>query len=143
MKSGLTIGEVAREAGCSVPTVRYYEEIGLLPSASRRSGGHRVYGLAELKRLTFVRRCRDFGFSVKQVRELLDVARAGTPCSEARDIAALHLRSVQSKLGELRALEASLASFVATCSTTCASGTVEDCTLFEDLRNGAMAGSRG
>lgn len=136
MRSGLSIGEVARESGCSVPTVRYYEEIGLVPNAGRRNGGHRVYDLTDLQRLTFVRRCRDFGFSVKQVRDLLDVARPGTPCSEARDIAASHLRSVRSKLADLQALEASLAGFVATCSTTCAGGTVDDCTLFEDLGTG-------
>ncbi|MBM0169517.1 MerR family DNA-binding protein [Altererythrobacter sp. C41] len=66
-----------------------------------------------------------------------------TPCSEARDIAASHLRSVRSKLAELQALEASLAAFVATCSTTCASGTVDDCTLFDDLDRGPIANRCG
>ena len=138
MKSGISIGEVAREAGCSVSAVRYYEQIGLLPTAGRRSGGHRVYGLADLKRLTFVRRCRDFGFTAKQVKELLDVARAGTPCSEARDIAASQLGCVRSELADIQALEASLTDFVASCSSTCASGTVENCALFEDLGDGTI-----
>lgn len=130
---GLSIGDVARQAKCSVAAVRYYEEVGLLPSASRRSGGHRVYGTVDLNRLSFIRRCRDFGFTVAETRELLAVAKPGTPCVEAREIAAARLRTVRSKLVELQALESSLAGFVRTCSSTCAGGTVEDCTLFDDI----------
>ena len=132
-RPGLSIGEVARQAGCSVPSVRYYEEIGLLPNADRRASGHRVYGTSDLRRIVFIRRCRDHGFSVAQVRELISASAAGTPCAEAREIAALHLRTVRAKLVELQALEGALAGFVLTCSSTCAGGAVEDCTLFDDL----------
>jgi DNA-binding transcriptional MerR regulator len=61
LHNGMTIGRLAAETRCTVPTIRYYEEIGLLPEADRRAGGHRVYGEGDLRRLTFIRRCRDFG----------------------------------------------------------------------------------
>ena len=73
----MNIGDVAEASGLPAKTIRYYEDIGLLPQASRRAGGHRVYGAADLRRLTFIRRCRDFGFPIEQVREL--VALAGSP----------------------------------------------------------------
>jgi len=60
--ASLSIGLLARQAGCSVPTIRYYEEIGLLPVVPRTEGGRRVYGSATVRRLSFIRRCRDFGF---------------------------------------------------------------------------------
>ena len=132
-RSGLSIGEVARQTRCSVPSVRYYEQIGLLPNASRRAGGHRVYASADLVRLSFIRRCRAFGFSVAEIRELLAVSERGTPCAEAREIAAARLQAVQAKLSELRALERSLAGFVRNCDASCDSGLVEDCTLFDDI----------
>jgi len=132
-KSGLAIGEVARRTGCSVASVRYYEQIGLLPNADRRSGGHRVYGMVDLKRLRFIRRSRDFGFSVAEIRELLTVSARGTPCAEARDIAVARLQAVRTKLLELQSLERALAGFVRNCDTTCESGKVEDCTLFDDI----------
>ena len=141
--SGFSIGDVARQAKCSVASVRYYEEIGLLPSASRRPGGHRVYGTVDLKRLSFIRRCRDFGFTVAETRELLAVSSPGTPCADAREIAAARLRTVRSRLIELQALEASLAGFVQNCSSTCEGGTVEDCTLFDDISRSATVNCCG
>ena len=60
--SSISIGVVAKQTGCTVPTIRYYEEIGLLPQAARTESGQRNYGEATLRRLTFIRRCRDFGF---------------------------------------------------------------------------------
>jgi DNA-binding transcriptional MerR regulator len=68
---GLTIGALAERTGCNPPTIRYYEEIGLLPRPGRRASGHRTYSDEDLRRLTFSRRCRDFGFPVGQVRALV------------------------------------------------------------------------
>lgn len=133
IRSGLAIGQVAREAKCSVASIRYYEEIGLLPSAGRRSSGHRVYGTSDLKRLVFIRRCRDFGFSLDKVRELLGASTPGTPCSEAREIAVSQLKAVRSKLLELQLLERTLARFVANCTSTCVDWIVDECTLFDDI----------
>jgi DNA-binding transcriptional MerR regulator len=138
--SHLTIGGLATKAGCTVPTIRYYEEIGLLPEATRRTGGHRVYDAGDLRRLTFIRRCRDFGFPIEQVREL--VALAGSPerdCTAARDLAAQHLGEVRRKLKELRAFEHSLKTFVDECTTQCAGGPAAACVILEDLATPKVA----
>ena len=130
----MTIGVLAAETGCTVPTIRYYEDIGLLPEASRRTGGHRVYGDGDLRRLTFIRRCRDFGFPIEQIREL--VALVGSPgrdCTAARDLAAQRLADVRRKLKELHALEKSLKTFVDECTTQCAGGPAGACVILEDL----------
>jgi Cu(I)-responsive transcriptional regulator len=130
----LSIGAVARRTGCTVPTIRYYEDIGLLPPAPRTEGGQRHYADAALRRLMFIRRCRDFGFSIDQVRELVGlVDQPDRPCTEVRDIAAVHLAEVRRKLGELKALEASLHAFVGSCDSACAGGAAVDCTILEDL----------
>ena len=71
MNARLSIGFVARQTGCTVPTIRYYEEIGLLPPAGRTEAGQRQFDERTIRRLGFIRRCRDFGFSIEQVRELV------------------------------------------------------------------------
>ncbi len=134
MSANLSIGAVAKRTGCTVPTIRYYEDIGLLPPAARTEAGQRNYGDATLRRLTFIRRCRDFGFSIDQVRELVGlVDQPERPCTEVRDIAAIHLAQVRRKLNELRELEASLDGFVCSCDSACAGGAAVDCTILEDL----------
>jgi DNA-binding transcriptional MerR regulator len=134
MSAKLSIGLVARQTGSTVPTIRYYEEIGLLPPANRTESGQRHYNEATVRRLTFIRRCRDFGFSIEQVRELVGlVDQRDRPCIEVRDIAATHLAQLRTKLDELKALEASLSAFVCSCETACAGGTSVDCTILEDL----------
>jgi Cu(I)-responsive transcriptional regulator len=134
MNARLSIGLVARQTGCTVPTIRYYEEIGLLPPADRTEAGQRHYDERTVRRLTFIRRCRDFGFSIDQVRELVGlVDQPDRPCAEVRDIAALHLAHVRSKLNELKALENSLSGFVRSCDSACAGGPTVDCTILEDL----------
>jgi DNA-binding transcriptional MerR regulator len=131
---GLTIGRLAERTGCSVPTIRYYEEVGLLPPAERRAGGHRTYGRADLRRLAFIRRCRDFGFPVEQVRALVRLAEdPRRDCVQARDLAQSHLDAVRIKLAELHALERSLVGFVERCSAACAGGPAPDSLILEDL----------
>lgn len=130
----ISIGVLAQQTGCTVPTIRYYEEIGLLPAGPRTEAGRRFYGEATVRRLTFVRRCRDFGFSIEQVRELVGlVDEPDRPCAEVREIAAKHLKALREKLSELQALEASLTNFVGSCDAACAGGSVVDCTILEDL----------
>src|SRR5262245_4328954 len=100
----LKIGLLAEQTGTTVPTIRYYEEIGLLPRANRGHGGQRSYGEEDVGRLTFIRRCRDFGFSVEQVRTLTQLMRdPDRSCVEARDLAWQHLSRVRAKLGEFKA----------------------------------------
>jgi len=129
-----SIGIVARQTGCSMPTILYYEEIGLLPPGPRTEAGRRVYGDDAVRRLTFIRRCRDFGFSIEQVRELVGlVDEPDRPCLEVRDIAARHLNQVRERLAELQALEVSMTQFVRSCDTACAGGAALDCAILEDL----------
>ena len=78
----IPIGQLAREAGCKVQTVRWYEEVGLLPSPARTEGGHRLYGRPHRERLAFIRHAREFGFGLEAIRKLLDLAaRPERPCT--------------------------------------------------------------
>lgn len=130
----LTIGKLARAAGVTTPTIRYYEEIGLLPAADRSESGQRIYGTDDLERLTFIRRCRDFGFGIEQVRLLAGLSiSANKDCREVGDIARGHLGEVQAKLAELKALERSLQRFVMQCDSVCCGGPGRDCVVFKDL----------
>lgn len=130
----IRIGALATQTGCSVPTIRYYEEIGLIPRARRHSSGHRVYEPAAAQLINFVRRCREFGFTIEQVRSLASLSRnRRRDCAEARDIAQEHLNGVRKKLLELVALERTLARFIEACNSTCAGGEAPDCTILKDL----------
>lgn len=137
MDRALSIGELARRSGATAPTIRYYEQIGLLPRPDRRDGGHRTFGEADLKRLTFIRRCRDFGFPIEQVRDLVTVMQdPGRSCTDMRDMAQSQLVSVRSRLEELRALEVSLSELVGDCSARCEGGPGPDCVMIDDLAGG-------
>ncbi|CDN53836.1 Cu(I)-responsive transcriptional regulator [Neorhizobium galegae bv. officinalis bv. officinalis str. HAMBI 1141] len=132
--SALTIGAIAKASGVTTPTVRFYEEIGLIPKARRSIAGQRYYEEPDLSRLTFIKQCRDFGFSIEQVRVLLDLSiSTERDCVETRDIAQTHLDEVRRKLDELKALETRLAGFVKRCNDACAGGPGSDCVIFKDL----------
>ena len=132
--ASLKIGALADRAGTNAPTIRYYEEIGLLRSADRQTGGQRVYGDADVKRLSFIRRCREFGFSIDQVRSLVSLVQdPQSSCMQARNLAQEHLSAVREKLSELRALERNIATFVASCDASCAGGPGPDCVILDDL----------
>ena len=134
MSSQLTIGALASGTNTNVPTIRYYEEIGLLPHAARAANGHRYYSEADISRLRFIKRCRDFGFPIDQVRELVQLFEDGDrACIEVRDVAQAHLSTVKEKLAEMRQLERSLAAFVASCDAACCTGPTRDCSIIEDL----------
>lgn len=133
-QSNLTIGALASQTNTNVPTIRYYEEIGLLPPAPRAANGHRYYRDTDLKRLTFIKRSRDFGFPIEQVRELVKLFEDGDrSCIEVRDMAQMHLDAVRAKLEEMRQLETSLIAFVASCDEACCAGPTRDCVIIEDL----------
>ena len=130
----LKIGALARQTGTNAATIRYYEEIGLLRSAGRQAGNQRVYSDSDVKSLTFIRRCREFGFSIDQVRALVALVQdPSSSCERARDLAQKHLIIVRAKLTELKALERSIASFVASCDATCSGGPGPDCVILDDL----------
>jgi DNA-binding transcriptional MerR regulator len=130
----LRIGELAHSTRTNPPTIRYYEEIGLLPRPIRRSGNQRCYGEEDRRRLTFIRQCREFGFPIEQVRSLVALMQdSKRSCMEARAIAVDHLAAVRDKLAELKRLERNLADFVRRCDTACAGGPAPDCIILHDM----------
>lgn len=138
----LAIGELAHRTGLAVSAIRYYEEIGLVPKATRRASGHRVYAPDAEKLLLLIRRCRDFGFSLEDTKALTALAsNMQRDCVEARDIAQVHLDAVRAKLAELLALQHSLEGFVQACNAQCAGGPAARCTIFRDLANGGASPS--
>ena len=126
----MRIGILAERTGTSVPTIRHYEEIGLLRQAARR-GGQRIYDHEDAHRLAFIRRCRDFDFSIPEIRALSSLMQNGTPCGEARKLAEGHLDELRKKLGELQALERTIASVVTACASTCDGGATADCVIVQ------------
>lgn len=105
----LTIGALSRESGVKVPTIRFYEEIRLLPEPPRTSGNQRSYGREDVERLRFIRHARELGFDIEVIRELLGLADApDRPCVEVDAIAAAHLVGIEARLRRLRALQAEL-----------------------------------
>jgi DNA-binding transcriptional MerR regulator len=130
----LTIGALAAGTACSVPTIRYYEQIGLLPRPERAANGHRYYRPQDLRRLGFIKRCRDFGFPIDQVRELASLFEDGKrACVEVRDLARGHLDEVRRKLDEMRQLEKNLEAFVSGCDAACSGGPTKHCVILEDM----------
>lgn len=130
----MKIGHLAQATQTSAPTIRYYEDIGLLPPPLRQAGSQRVYREEDVRRLTFIRRCRDFGFPIDQIRLLVSLMHDGTrSCNEARDIAFEHLTDIREKLVELRELEQSVAAFVESCDQQCAGGPGPDCVILGEL----------
>lgn len=125
-----TIGDMGKATGTKIETIRYYERIGLLPKPSRTSSNYRDYGQAELARLSFVRRARDLGFSLDQVRALLSISgdRSGD-CAGIDRIATEHLLEVDRKLADLTALRKELKAVI----ESCAGGTIADCRIIEAL----------
>jgi Cu(I)-responsive transcriptional regulator len=125
-----SIGSLAKATGTKVETVRYYERIGLLPAPARTEGNYRSYDDAHLGRLSFIRRARDLGFSLDQVRDLLGLADERDRSCEAVDvIARQHLAEVERKIADLAALRDELADVLGRCSR----GTVAECRIIETL----------
>jgi MerR family mercuric resistance operon transcriptional regulator len=113
--SAIPIGELSRRTGCNIETIRYYERIGLLPVPPRR-GRYRSYGADDVGRLGFVRRARELGFTLSEVRALLGLVAGGEDsCAEARDLAATHLKDVRARIADLRRMERALTLSVRAC----------------------------
>jgi DNA-binding transcriptional MerR regulator len=126
----MRIGVLAERTGTTAPTIRYYEQIGLLRPAAR-SGGQRTYDIEDVRRLAFIRRCRDFDFSLEDIRLLLSLMQRGASCSEARQLAEGRLAELRRRMIELKALEASIASLVTACAETCDGGAAPDCVILQ------------
>ena len=113
----MTIGALSKRAGCNIETIRYYEKIGLLPQPRRRGSGYRTYADHDVRRLTFVRRARELGFSIEEVKALRRLADEQVPsCESARELAVRHLTGVRRRISDLRAIERVLAGTAARCA---------------------------
>ncbi len=129
-----TIGTLARKTGTKVQTIRYYEQIGLMPEAGRTEGGQRRYDEAGLDRLAFIRHARQLGFSLDAIRELLDLAdNPHQSCAEADSIAQRQLRQVEARIARLEALRTELSRMVRECDGQSGS----DCRVLTVLRDHA------
>jgi MerR family mercuric resistance operon transcriptional regulator len=128
--AGIQIGELSRRTGCNIETIRYYERITLLPAPARSAGRYRVYDSTDIRQLTFIRRARELGFTLDEVRALLALSANGQgACAEVRDLAAGHLAEVRAKITDLRAMERVLADAVRRCTA----GELPGCPIIDAL----------
>lgn len=131
----LSIGKLGQATGVKVPTIRYYEEVGLLPRAERSEGNQRLYDEAARQRLAFIRHARELGFGLDAIRDLLSLAdRPDQSCEAADAIARAQLREVEARLVRLRALKGELERMV----DQCAHGAIRDCRVIETLGDHAL-----
>lgn len=130
MPPPLSIGSLAKQTGVAVETVRYYEKIGLLPEPVRTAGNYRSYTRSDLQRLGFIRRARDLGFSLDQIRSLLTLADdRHRSCHEVDEIAQAQLKTIEGKIADLQALQQQLDRLI----RQCAKGTVANCLILDAL----------
>lgn len=130
MREGIPIGEAARQSGVKVPTIRYYEQIGLLTTPARSQGNRRHYTAADLRRLAFVRHARELGFDIEAIRTLLTLQdNPSQPCAAADAIARARLAEVEQRLISLAALKTELETMI----EGCRQGHVGQCRVIEVL----------
>jgi MerR family mercuric resistance operon transcriptional regulator len=128
--ANISIGELSKHSGVNIETIRYYERIKMLPAPAPNGERSTVYGPAEKRTLAFIRRSRDLGFTLEEIRALLALGGPErAPCAEVHKIASAHLASVRNKLSDLVKLESILAETVAQCSN----GATPDCPVLDIL----------
>ena len=115
----MSIGELAKETGVKIVTIRYYEQTGVLQAPARTPGNYRAYNHEHAQRLRFIRRCRGLGFSLDQIRDLFRLSAENAPsCVEVCGIAERHLKAIERKLADLSRLASELSRISASCSGT-------------------------
>lgn len=128
MSETFTIGKLAQATGTNVETVRWYEKVGLIAAPARTSGNYRTYEKSALARLGFIRRARDLGFSLDEVRTMLDLAgRPDQDCASVDRVATIHLTDIDRKISDLKALRGELASLIASCR----GGAIAECRILD------------
>jgi len=127
--AGNSIGRLSSESGVHVETIRFYERAGLMPEPPRSRGGHRLYDQRHLDRLRFIRRGRELGFTLEEIRELLRLVDGGFTCGEIRSITLAHADSVRAKIADLERLERTLRDLARRCDAD----ETPDCPIIEAL----------
>ena len=126
----LGIGEMSRQTGVGIETIRYFEKIGMMPAPGRSEGGNRRYSSDHLQRLFFINRCRQIGFSQSEIRALLSMVDAkGVTCAEVHSITTEHISDIKMKIRDLRKMEKVLTQMANECSR----GDIPDCPIIETL----------
>lgn len=132
--NNLTIGYLAKETGCKIQTIRYYEQIGILPVPERTAGNQRRYGHRHIQQLTFIRHSRQLGFSLESIRQMMSLADSpDQSCGTVDQIARTQLLEVQSRIERLQSLKVELVRMV----EQCRGGQVADCRVLEVLSDHA------
>lgn len=131
----MNIGTVAEKSGVPPKTIRYYEMIGLIRPANRRANGYRAYSDVDMRTLNFIKRARSLGFSVEEVRELLDLWRNRHTSAEVKALAITHLQALDRKIAELAALRRTLTDLV----TRCRGDSHPECPILDELDDRAGA----
>ena len=127
---GLPIGKLAEQSGVNIETIRYYEKVGVMPAPDRTAGGYRVYGPNHVKRLRFVRRGRELGFGLDELRGLLRLVDGHNyTCAEVRTLTLDHVAEIRSKIRDLRRLERIMAEMAA----RCAGDQIPECPIIDAL----------
>ena len=130
MSTTFTIGELAHQTGTKAETIRYYEKIGLLGAPMRSAGNYRVYSEADAQRLRFVRRTRELGFSIEQIRELMAFSSHGkSDCSTVDNVVNSHVEDIEGKIRDLQALRNELARMI----SSCPGGNIAECRILDAL----------
>ncbi|WP_417461169.1 MerR family transcriptional regulator [Kordiimonas sp.] len=138
MAQDFMIGELAKRTDTKVQTIRYYEEIGVMPKAIRAANNRRLYNEIHLERLTFIRHSRELGFSLDDIRNLLELSdQPDRPCEEVDAIARGHLKEVERKIAALQVMQAELKRMI----TNCSGGAISDCRIIKVLADHSLCQS--
>ena len=132
-KARATIGAAARATGVNVETIRYYERIGLLPKPPRGAGGQRLFDDGDRRKLAFIRRCRELGFPLAEIRALLSLAGTETrTCAEVKTLTEAQLRNIRGKIADLTRMERALGAL----AESCEGGSSPECPILAELFSG-------
>jgi len=128
-KREFTRGKLAKEAGVNLETIRFYEKIGLMPDPPRTEAGYRCYSVGHLKRLKFIRRSRELGFTNQEVTGLLEMVDGTYACDEVKDIALVNVDLITRKMADLKKMKKALETMASLCS----GGNTPDCAIIDQL----------
>ncbi len=129
MPAEITMGELSKRTGVNIETIRYYEKIKLLPAPPRTENGRRIFDTRQVRTLSFIRRSRELGFTLEEIRALLGLVEGGYTCGQVRDLTLQHLTDVKRKIADLRRI----AHTLSVTSKACTGGNIPECPVIDAL----------